>query len=170
MASPVTDLRTCRPRPRSEPAVDRQGFPPGTVLVSATTHLTDATHRPPAVDGPNDIDRANRTSPTAPLGSCGTRVAGPGERSVVDEIAGAARASFAGVARGTLGACWRSPSAAAVVGSLLTQELVRSLHALEIVGTLRRRHSSSSWSRRSSITRSSRRFSTRMRSSGTGSV
>ena len=139
MSNPVTDLRSLTP------FVLEAGLQSlGRALHAAQAWLGaidgvapshDAVR--PAVDGPNDIDRA-----TSDFANRATRIlryaslAGTGERSVVEEIAEAARASFAGVAprdaRGLLTFPLRVPLS---FGSLLTQELVRGLHALEIVGT-----------------------------------
>ena len=94
---------------------DRRPFPP--------SH--DTVH--PEVDGPGDIDRAtsdfaNRAARILRYGS----LTGAGGRDVFDEIAGAARASFAGVEprnlRGLITFPLRLPLS---FGSLLAQELVR---------------------------------------------
>src|SRR5262245_50852565 len=91
----------------------------------------------PAVDGPNDIDRAtsdfaNRTARIIRY----MAIAGPGGRSLIGEIADAARASFGGVAPRDARALLTFPVRLPLsFGSLIAQELVRSLHALEIVGT-----------------------------------
>jgi hypothetical protein len=93
----------------------------------------------PDLDGPGDLDRAtsdfaNRLARIVRYASL-TGAAAP---NLADEIADAARASFARVAphdaRGLLTFPLRLPLS---VGSLLAQELVRGTHALEIVGASR---------------------------------
>ena len=93
----------------------------------------------PEVEGPGDMDRAtsdfaNRAARIVRYGS----LTGAGGRDVMDEIAGAARASFAGVEprnlRGLITFPLRLPLS---FGSLVAQELVRGLHALDIVGAVR---------------------------------
>jgi hypothetical protein len=100
------------------------GVPPSHVTVS------------PAVDGPDDIDRAtsdfaNRTARILRYAS----LTGARGRGVADEIADAFRASFARVAPRDLRALVTFPIRLPLsFGSLLAQELVRGLHAFEIVG------------------------------------
>ena len=91
----------------------------------------------PSVDGPNDLDRA--TSDFANRAARILRYAAlqsADGRGVVEELGDAVRASFAGVVpRDPLSLLTFPLRLPLSFGSLLTQELVRGLHALEIVGT-----------------------------------
>ena len=107
----------------------------GTIDGAPPSHVTIR----PAVDGPDDLDRAtsdfaNRMARILRYATL-TGASAPG---VADEVADAFRASFARVApqdlRGLITFPIRLPLS---FGSLFAQELVRGLHAVEIVGATR---------------------------------
>src|SRR5258706_10717348 len=141
MSSPVTDLRNLPPM-IFEAGLASIGRAINVAqswlgLIDGIAPSHDSVR--PAINGPNDIDRAtsdfaNRTARIVRYAA----LAGSAEHSVIEEIALAARASFSGVRprdpRELLTFPLRLPLS---FGSLLTQELVRGLHALEIVGTFK---------------------------------
>ncbi|HEX4346667.1 MAG TPA: CRTAC1 family protein [Vicinamibacterales bacterium] len=93
----------------------------------------------PSTEGPDDFDRAtsdfaNRAARILRYAS----IVGAGDRGVVDEIAGAARASFGNLLPTSAASALTFPLRLPLsFGSLLAQEMVRGLHAFEIVGVER---------------------------------